>query len=141
MLMQTYKHLLDKIEILDRLDKPSLKRLSYLLRHKELWPKDFVWRFDKCDQCAMGLARAFWDLNVPHKRPVSRYYDYEKIMTRTFGIDEIVAGELFIHPYCAVQDWCWLGESPFPDITPEMVAGKIDHYLAYREFNADGMAD
>lgn len=34
----------------------SLEGLAYILRHRELWPEGFVWNYNDCDQCAMGLA-------------------------------------------------------------------------------------
>lgn len=53
------------------LSKPSVLGLAYLLRHRELWPTDFVFDFADCPTCAMGLAVKFWRLDV--SRPESSY--------------------------------------------------------------------
>jgi hypothetical protein len=38
------------------LARKVMETLSYLLRHKELWPTDFAWDYSKCENCAIGLA-------------------------------------------------------------------------------------
>lgn len=41
--------------------KPTLANLSYLLRHKELWPKSFkTWDYSGGPTCAIGLCEAYW---------------------------------------------------------------------------------
>ena len=42
------------------LSKPSPEGLSYLLRHKELWPEGFKWDYYYASRCAIGLHRSFW---------------------------------------------------------------------------------
>jgi hypothetical protein len=57
-------------EKLFAIDKPSLENLSYALRHPETWPKDFVWDYGECNDCAMGLAHRLWDLGgMPDDQP------------------------------------------------------------------------
>lgn len=46
-------------QLLD-LGKPSLEALSFMLRHREMWPAGFEWRWAKCETCAMGLACRLW---------------------------------------------------------------------------------
>lgn len=44
------------------LDKPSLHALSYALRHPDTWPEGFMWNYNQCHQCAMGLAHQLWNI-------------------------------------------------------------------------------
>ena len=70
------------------LDIPSLEALSYALRHRELWPSGFVWEFNNCNRCAMGLAWRLWSfVGSPELSPISR----------VFGISYEVADRLFYH--------------------------------------------
>lgn len=101
-------------EIQPDLSKPSFKGLSWLLRHL---PSTHKWDFehvggpslDRCGSagCALGLIIATW----PHQ-------------CRSF-IDTIpgeITNNLFIQGYyLPVKD---------KDVTPEMVADRIDGYLA-----------
>lgn len=43
------------------LSKSSLPNLSYLLRHRELWPAGFVWNYKYGDNCAIGLNFKTWN--------------------------------------------------------------------------------
>ncbi len=86
------------------LTHPSWEGISYLLRHKELWPANFQWNFCGSSQCAIGLSYKIWGT---HMDPIGE------------------CGDTF-NPYA-------MGEhAPVPDrkVTPEMVADKIDDYLA-----------
>lgn len=87
------------------LSRPSLRGLSYLLRHKELWPVGFEWDFGNCDRCAMGLAFSIWNLGE-----LGGSYS----MTEHFPISEKTSGELFLLRHSAIV------------ITPEMIADRID---------------
>lgn len=40
--------------------EPSAKNLAYVLRHEELWPEGFEWRYYDNTGCAMGLAYRLW---------------------------------------------------------------------------------
>lgn len=115
--------IVDEATRLFTLDQPSLKNLSYILRHKELWPEGFEWSYEKCPTCAMGLAAALWGVidtkAVPVTPQMATYFDIPaKIADRVFGGKNIesVFGVYWYH-----------------QITPEMVADKIDEYLAGRE--------
>lgn len=46
----------DKID----LSRPSLEGLVWLLRHPDLWPEGFEWRFMSPFGCAMGLSARQW---------------------------------------------------------------------------------
>lgn len=120
MLMKTDSKLLKELENFDELNVPSLERLSYLLRHQELWPKNFKWNFDSCDHCAMGLAIAFWKLETP---PIPEVYvsgdrisEQYRTTRLTFGLKQN-SMYMFTHGY---------GSS----ITPEVIADRIDRHLS-----------
>lgn len=70
------------------LSKPSSKGLAYLLRHKELWPKDFVFNFLDCDTCAMGLAQRTWPEVIKYASTGS--------VGKALGIEEPAALIIFI---------------------------------------------
>ena len=92
------------------LSKPSLQALSHILRHKELWPKDFNWDYGNCESCAMGLAARLWKLS-----DTIRITDCEITMSKDFGITVEQAYNIFIDLVVTK-----------PEITPEMVADEID---------------
>jgi hypothetical protein len=94
------------------LSKPSLRALSYVLRHRELWPKDFNWQYYDCDSCAMGLASALWKSVGPA---------CTGSMSRNFEIGISDAAHIFID---AIS---WSG---YGTVSPEMVADQIDKYLS-----------
>lgn len=104
--------MLQKSPILD----PSLKNLSYILRHKEWWPEGFAWDFRYCSHCAMGMCEELWS------KPTFLLSDAEFCFEEGNGI--------FSRP---VSMW----KMPFrrhwtrmEAVTPEMVADRIDAYLA-----------
>lgn len=87
--------------------KPSLKMLSYLLRHKELWPKGFEWDFNTHYGCAIGLFHKMWG------------WDVEFIeLSRKHGV--VVETTYSRGSYAPVDDG---------NVTPLMVADRIDFYL------------
>jgi len=98
--------------IVPDLSKPSLEGLAYILRHKELWPKNFKrkgWEFTDCSRCAMGLACRLW-----------RIEDFDLAT---------IAGEFNIRWEDAYKIFIVKGA----EITPEIVARRIDEYLENRE--------
>src|SRR5882672_3746884 len=102
------------------LDKPSLAALSYLLRHHEEWPPEFKWDYTYCDQCAMGLARTLWEKDYnPDKDQIVYAEDY---MQNIFGLSIEMIEDIF-------EGTGW-AENNLETVTPEMVADKIDTYLA-----------
>ncbi len=119
MLMKTDAKLLEEIEFFDHMDQPSLKRLSYLLRHREMWPKDFKWCFWSCQNCAMGLTQAFWKLdNI--KTSMSGY------MLNTFHMPRDIIDRIFFGGYGTYTNI----DHPVHTVSSEMVADKIDEYLS-----------
>lgn len=92
------------------LSKPSLKGLAYILRHKELWPEGFEWRFTHPDRCAMGLLYKRGDIELPHVGNMAVAMD----------ISHTEANRIF-----------WDGDRTYGTFypTPEMVAAEIDKYL------------
>lgn len=117
MLMKTDTELLEQLELLDLYDGPSLKRLSYLLRHQELWPKGFEWYYSDCDRCAIGLTVTFWKLN-----PKNVPYTYD-IAVKALDMGEDDFDPIFYQPYLKK------GGIVTYNVSPEMVANKIDTYL------------
>jgi hypothetical protein len=112
------------------LDRPNLVALSYALRHPETWPEDFVWDFDNCDACAMGLARELW-ASIPEVDKDTG----ATIMARTFAISYTDASIIFFASNAdRAADWSVREERgrfgrwrrrviPYKSITPDMVAG------------------
>lgn len=125
------------------LNKPSLHALSYALRHPDTWPVGFVWNYNKCKQCAMGLAHQLWgviaaDNMVNHgKRAISD-------MAREFAMPYGKASDIFLADNAdSAPSWVpsrsettgmlfWKETKIFTNlsaVTPDMVADQIDKYL------------
>lgn len=101
------------------LTKPSLQGLAWLLRHKEAWPEGFVWCFQDCQTCAMGLL---W-------RSMGEMPDWDNSRAQIrvaafFALDSDTAYDIFQAMADTADDYI--------DVTPEMVADRIDAYLAGR---------
>lgn len=88
---------------------PSLEALSYVLRHREHWPKGFEWDFRSCKTCAIGLAADIWQLVPDH-------YEVAPVFDIRIGDAE----HLFMPRHI----------SDYRTVTPEHVADQIDLYLA-----------
>src|SRR6266576_1609339 len=127
MLMKTDAKLLENIELFDKMDQPSLERLAYLLRHKDLWPKGFKWNFCMCERCAMGLAIAFWNIDLDKQE--NHFINWNEIvpigqlsasaMVDMFHISSVkIIKEIFYNENGAMGDYA------MSDITPEIVADK-----------------
>lgn len=106
------------------LDKPSLHALSYVLRHPDTWPEGFVWNYNVCQHCAMGLAHKLWADKVG--RPSCS--GGPSIMARSFGMNYEDARAIFIEARGAPRH-CFIGPKNFDAHTPERVADQIDAYL------------
>jgi hypothetical protein len=116
------------------LDKPSLRALSYVLRHPNTWPEGFIWNYDNCESCAMGLAHELWDVSETENKNAA------SIMSRTFGISYEEADSIFMGqvrgkpaPWREYGPKWWRSTVPRGDVSPEMVADAIDSYLASEE--------
>lgn len=61
--------------------RPTLQAVSYLLRHKELWPEDFEWHYDYWDNCAIELIKQTWGIEYDQIMPALEIgpYDYKAI--------------------------------------------------------------
>jgi hypothetical protein len=120
MLMKTDAKLLQEVEFFDQIDVPSLERLSYLLRHQKMWPKDFVWDFSHCQRCAMGLTIAFWNIDV--------HETWGRVLT------SLKMNEIFHMDFESIRNIFFnfggFYKCRISRITPKKVANKIDAYLA-----------
>lgn len=96
---------------------PTLKDLIYVLRHKETWPKGFVWDYKRCSTCAMGLAYEMWPERVAFYTTTS--------MMEAFDMPTDAVYDIFIESFRGV----------IPSLfgfttTPEYIAKKLERYLA-----------
>lgn len=102
------------------LASPTLEGLAYRLRHKETWPKDFEFDFDRCHRCAMGLAFQSWFSRVEHEPQGNWAGDHLSAWLRW-------TSRVFAIPY-------WDAEKIFGAGTanhrPSTIARRIDAYLA-----------
>lgn len=122
------------VEIVPDLSYPNLPALAYLLRHPERWHRDFHWEFGtvfgyvdddpECgtEGCAMGVAAMIWDPDHAHSKLAN-----EEVTDRTlmnwFHISQGTIDRLF---YGTGR------QHDVSEITPEMIAGRIDDFLAGR---------
>lgn len=98
------------------LSKPSLEALSFLLRHRELWPKGFEWGYGECVSCAMGLAVSLWS--------IYRKDSYGDTVRKALHVTEEKKEQFNDIFYFAGS------RRGVNLIIPEMVADDIDAYLA-----------
>lgn len=93
------------------------------LRARDRWPAEFVWDFDNCDRCAMGMAMHLYGvrhINLDLPRP----YSFPEFVERLVGIGGEAATGLFRVP--ATRD----GEAiPGHRIEPVHVAEALERYL------------
>lgn len=85
---------------------PSLENLSYILRHRELWPDGFEWNFRFYSKCGGGLAERLWD-----------------VTPRQLGMGWLERCKTI---------WGFGYHLPLRLVTPDMVADRIDKYLRCR---------
>ena len=95
------------------LTTPTLAGLAWLLRHKEAWPEGFEWEFGDCFRCGMGLAARVWNTWERRLDPSPSQ------QAAIWGIPCDEAYRIFV-----------AGFSNPTLVTPEMVADRIDAYLA-----------
>lgn len=125
------------------LNKPSLHALSYALRHPDTWPDGFNWNYLHCEECAMGLAHHLWVNSIPQTNAENA----ASIMAKRFAMPYTVANGIFMgigkkwRPAYSVTKYTFWTRKPYQvefyhiskDITPDMVADRIDKYLAEAE--------
>lgn len=110
------------IEVSPDLSKASLEGLSWLLRHKERWPRNHEWNFGwllheaECGTagCALGIAQLVWCAEGLKPWGVIGWGEY-------FGLWDEEAYHIFEH---------FTYPCPASAVTPTMVADRIDAYLA-----------
>lgn len=103
----------DRIAALALSDRPSLRSLSYVLRHRDMLPKDFEWDYTDCRTCAIGLAGRLWGLTLQ-----PRATDNGMMIAEVMGTTYTSVACIFFNL------------SPAATITPDDVADAIDRYLA-----------
>ncbi len=97
-------------------ETPTLSDLAYILRHKELWPRDFEWHWSNCHTCAMGLFFRFYGIEGEPNAPSA---------AKVFGISLTEALDLFMSTH-------WFRPHGGDSIKPEDVANGIERFLASR---------
>jgi hypothetical protein len=102
------------------LRKVSVEGMIYLLRHRELWPDDFVWNYTKHDCCAMGLASRFWNRNLANTHFLAKAIRWQR--------DDVRHVCLWLG-----RGWNGQIDQPcFETITPEEVASAFERVLRLR---------
>ena len=94
----------------------GLRKLAWVLRHPEVWPRGHVWSYWCHGRCAMGIAGGLWPAALP--RDNDGLVRCNK-MARAFSMREREAYELFL--------WQNSGSSA------DDIADAIDSYLARAE--------
>lgn len=88
------------------LDVPTLEGLSYMLRHKEMWPEGLEWNFSCRGGCAIGLGDRVWGI---------------------CSVDGLIDSDADYETWCAL-----FLAGRHGTVTPFMVADRIDAFLARR---------
>jgi hypothetical protein len=108
----------------------GLRKLAWVLRHPEVWPKGHVWDFSKilthvpCGTvgCAMGIARRMWPRAIGSACSGS--------LARAFDLDETDMVDIFVGPSSRFYSRAALID--IDGLTPLDVADAIHRYLAAR---------
>jgi hypothetical protein len=103
--------------------EPSLENLSYVLRHQELWPEGFVWNYAHAGSCAIGLCKKLYYCHTEEldERLYGNYPTaWDKIFASSGDETEPVFGFIPL----------WERKLHMDEITPEIVADRIDNWLA-----------
>lgn len=107
--------------------EPSLKNLSYVLRHKELWPEGFTWYFNSCSTCAIGLCHKLYGMMPEEIEPklVGKGFENKDDHYHLFvSTSDLVPFKLFgVIPFGSTREYN-------SNIQPEHVADRIDNWLA-----------
>jgi hypothetical protein len=105
---------------------PSLENLSYILRHREWWPEGFSWDFRFVDRCGIGLCHKLWNLNPGDLN--GHLQDRPESLERSRDFVRI-----FCNPSSDLSWWrryIFRQQRDMKSVTPEMVADRIDAFLA-----------
>jgi hypothetical protein len=95
--------------------EPTLRNLSLVLRHEELWPPGFKWDYSDCAGCALGLVSQMWRAGFGIITSIPEE-------ARFFQIPRHIAMKIF---YCLHYH----SRKSRQDITPTDVADVIDAWL------------
>lgn len=109
------------------MDAPSLETLSYALRHPETWPEGFVWNYNDCAKCAMGLSYSLFRWKHPRGKGPERY---TSDISRRFAMPYQDSVDIFFHTRPPFEWWRPFAERSSDSVTPEMVADRIDAFVA-----------
>ena len=104
-------------EVIQEKLKPSLKNLSYLLKHKELWPKDFSWFYPNPNNCALGLSRKYWGREISDRILPNRGSQI---------YEEIFLTGMFTKKFLFFS---WKTPGNLANHSPQQVAREIDLFL------------
>ena len=125
----------DEVAALSRTtDRPGLTALSYALRHPDTWPSDFVWHYDTCENCAIGLALRLWpSLQLPKGQNAQQAW-----IAREMAMSFREARDIFfgLAPQITIREktgWFRSEERTVTNwdaVTPDDVADAIDRYLS-----------
>jgi hypothetical protein len=104
--------------------EPSLENLAYVLRHQELWPEGFVWDYRNSSTCALGLCKKLYNL-CPEQ------VDFRLVQSP--GASKSIfcdwgneAKPVMLFGFIPL----WERKLEMYEITPEIVADRIDNWLA-----------
>ncbi len=123
--LQDIQALVRRGEATPDLSQPSLVGLSYLLRHRELWPQGFKWDYTYRNTCAMGLTIEVWE-----PWPETSFIAPDQF-TALYGLTLSQARDLFVNAHLwARERVLWFWSRPVDRVTPIMIADRIDKMLA-----------
>lgn len=94
--------------------KPTLRVLATILRDRRLWPEGFVWNYEYCRSCAIGLANRLLGVNA-------EYFDTS--LRRQIELSVGTSLSLFgANAYSPIAD---------DKVTASNVADRIEQHLAH----------
>jgi hypothetical protein len=109
------------------LPKFTLENLSFVLRHRGFWPQNFEWDYRYGNTCAIGLIDNLWGYKLNH------LWGY-KLNLNTLNLTAKEFRKIFLNAEISVK-WIFgiipqISITDKIDVTPEMVADKIDIIVA-----------
>lgn len=99
------------VEPTDLAPQTRVAQLSRTLRDRSLWPPNFVWRYESCSCCAIGMSRRLW----PELPGMSALEEFATML----GLTAEQADDVFCGTATALR-------IERRDVTPEMVADRLD---------------
>lgn len=105
----------------------NLQQFIAYLRSSKLWPSDFKWNYEKCSQCALGLAFRLWNEEFDAPTHLGLFASEKFISSAGLGIklkiDAITADIIF----CQLA---FVLNKNMHFVTPEDVADALEEVLA-----------